>query len=105
MVFLFKNFDCNDVSLGSVVVRDCGYRPPQVRIENVSTFFGQKSFLIGSDLCVRTFLSFLLIISSFLPPHFGFLNFGFSNFFLKVIVNSYFVLTLQFLIRMPGNVR
>ena len=59
--------------------------------------------VIFSDLWVRTFLSFLLIISSFLPPHFGFLTFGFSNFFLKVIVNSYFVLTLQFLIRMPGE--
>ena len=41
LVFLFKNFDCNDVSLGSVVVCDCCIDPPSSNREWVN-FFGHK---------------------------------------------------------------
>ena len=70
LVFLFKNFDCNNVSLGSVVVCDYGYR--------LSEFESRMSQLIWAEvifnwkwLVCANFFVFFPYYFKFPPPHFS----------------------------------
>lgn len=58
LVFLFKNFDCNDVSLGSVVVCDCWYRPSKFESRMSQLFWAQVIFNWKWLVCANFFVFF-----------------------------------------------